>query len=350
MATPSEVQRNLPDLNTILHLVKQEVKAEMNCVSVGTIQEFNPDNMTATVLFLYQKVLKRRNTLNRNQVSDVIVPYPILVRVPVVVLNGGGAFLSFPIASGDTCILLFCDRDLDNWWLTGAGGQPPNSERIHDLSDAIALVGIRSSQAPFTPYDIDKVRLQYSIGEITVVDKHDERLVPPGTGPLPTMLSTPPSGWIFMYGQTMGKSSGTESGEKFRTLFDILKNVSPNAGGDFDGGGTIVVPDLRGRVAVGKDNMGGSSAGIVTDGNADVVAGFYGFETHQLTIPEMPTHNHPGSLILSRVDSSAAGAADAAVEAQAITGTIPVVVANQGNDVPHNNLQPSLTVNMMIKY
>jgi len=26
------------------------------------------------------------------------------------VLNGGGAYLSFPIASGDTCLVMFCDR------------------------------------------------------------------------------------------------------------------------------------------------------------------------------------------------------------------------------------------------
>jgi hypothetical protein len=50
-----------------------------------------------------------------------------------------------PIQSGDTCLVLFCDRDLDNWFESGQI-TTLNSNRVHDLSDGVALVGIRHKQ------------------------------------------------------------------------------------------------------------------------------------------------------------------------------------------------------------
>ena len=67
---------------------------------------------------------------------------PIVRDVPVVFPGAGGFRLTFPVAVGDSCLLLFSDRSLDTW-LTGGGEADPVDPRAHHLSDAVALLGLR---------------------------------------------------------------------------------------------------------------------------------------------------------------------------------------------------------------
>ena len=68
--------------------------------------------------------------------------YPLLVDCPCFILQGGGAFIEMPIQKGDECIILFNDRDIDNWF--NGTTKEPNSNRKHTLSDGIAIVGINN--------------------------------------------------------------------------------------------------------------------------------------------------------------------------------------------------------------
>src|SRR3546814_14396288 len=70
-----------------------------------------------------------------------------------------------------------------------------------------------------------------------------------------------------------------------------------NLVGDPDG--KFRVPDLRGRVIAGADNMGGSVAGRLTTSGSGVNGGVLGAaggaESHTLAEAEMPEHGHAGS-------------------------------------------------------
>lgn len=68
---------------------------------------------------------------------------PLIPDVPVHFPSGGGYTLTFPIAPGDECLLVFASRSIDAWYAAG-GQQEIRDARMHDLSDAFALVGIRS--------------------------------------------------------------------------------------------------------------------------------------------------------------------------------------------------------------
>jgi hypothetical protein len=65
--------------------------------------------------------------------------------VPVQFSSGGPASLTFPIAKGDQVLLICSCRSIDEWY-EGDGSQQvePRSLRMHDLSDAFAIPGIRT--------------------------------------------------------------------------------------------------------------------------------------------------------------------------------------------------------------
>ena len=142
------------DLLHLLDIIKNQVKTELNCHAPGTIQSFDPVSMTCTVTLNYQKIWRKANAVSAapNSYTDVITPYPLLVRVPLIVLGGANGQATFPIAPKDPCLVLFCDRDIDGWLESSQLTNPPASGRLHDLSDGIALVGLNPVQNGVTYY------------------------------------------------------------------------------------------------------------------------------------------------------------------------------------------------------
>lgn len=146
-----------PDLRALLDSVKADWFSTFNCHQVGTIISFDAAKQTASV-----------QIAQLAQVNGTPLTYPPLVDCPVLVLNGGGATLEFPIAAGDSCVVLFNDTDLDTWFNTSAS-QVPNTNRTHSLSDGLVLVGVRNSTNPLPGYDATKLRLQYA-GAVIAID------------------------------------------------------------------------------------------------------------------------------------------------------------------------------------
>jgi hypothetical protein len=70
------------------------------------------------------------------------VDYPIVSGVPVIFPISGGASITMPIVTGDSCFVIFADRDLTNW-LLGAKSGRLDSRRTHDINDAVAIMGLR---------------------------------------------------------------------------------------------------------------------------------------------------------------------------------------------------------------
>lgn len=75
--------------------------------------------------------------------SIVSTPLPLLVDCPVQFPSGGNCTLTFPVAPGDECLVVFANRCIDAWWQSG-GIQEQAEVRMHDLSDGFVLLGFRS--------------------------------------------------------------------------------------------------------------------------------------------------------------------------------------------------------------
>lgn len=112
------------------------VMASINCCMPGEVTAFDPVTQTASI----RPTIRRRI---RTEKGVREMDYPLLENVPVLFLGGGDYALSFPVASGDECIVLFADSCIDAWWQSG-GVQGQIVARLHDLSDGFAIVGFRS--------------------------------------------------------------------------------------------------------------------------------------------------------------------------------------------------------------
>lgn len=117
---------------------------------------------------------------------------------------------------------------------------------------------------------------------------------------MPYAGATAPNGYLLCDGSEIERA-------KFSDLFDIIGNLY-NGATALVGVNTFRVPDLRGRFALGKDNMdnagtvpivtggyvdaGGGTAGRVADVQATILGGTAGQSSIALSLPNLPEHSH----------------------------------------------------------
>lgn len=89
---------------------------------------------------------------------------PIIPSVPIEWMGGGGARLTLPLERGDTGLVLFCDRSLDEWQANATGQVVARDKRTHHLSDAVFAPGLRRPAAPWTGARTDAVTLGFDGG------------------------------------------------------------------------------------------------------------------------------------------------------------------------------------------
>ena len=150
--------RSAPDLKLLLSQVTRELSAGLAVAQTATINKFYSDTQTADVQINMSMILQYLTDDNGSN-QPVLASYPPFAGVPVITLGGGGGAVTFPITAGDQCMLVFIDRDIDNWWLSGTQGLPPNTTRLHNFSDAVAIVGLRSKNKSLSSYSTTDTQL-----------------------------------------------------------------------------------------------------------------------------------------------------------------------------------------------
>lgn len=115
---------------------------------------------------------------------------------------------------------------------------------------------------------------------------HSSPLAQPFLVPLGGIIEYPgataPTNFALCYGQTLSQTT-------YATLFSLV-STTYNTGGE--PGGTFRIPDLRGRVVAGKDDMGGSGAGRLQAAsgglNGTILGNGGGADTQTLSLLQVP--------------------------------------------------------------
>ena len=159
-----------------------------------------------------------------------------------------------------------------------------------------------------------------------------------------------PSGWLFCDGSAVSRT----------TYADLFTAVGTTYGSG-DGSSTFNLPDLRGRAIAGQDDMGGASANRLTNQtgglDGDTLGATGGSETHTLTTAQLAAHTHgAGSYSSSKTMRSGSGNGGAhrpgnvdAASTTTLTYTITGTSGSAGSGSAHNNVQPTIILNYIIK-
>jgi hypothetical protein len=210
-----------PNLRDTLQALKDEIFSSFNCHQVGKIVSFDPTTTppTASVQLMMQRVVfnKTQASSGELQLTPNIIDYPVLVSCPVFCMTGAGFVLTLPVAAGDQCLVLFNDRDIDNWFSSGSGG-PPNTSRCHDLSDGFALVGFYPSKTAIGSYAgaAAELRTKDATGKVSIAQALS--LLTNGTE---TKIQVGSSIWVDM-DTTSGKIGIRNAGTSLLTVLDSL--------------------------------------------------------------------------------------------------------------------------------
>lgn len=135
--------------------LKRQTANELNCMRIGIVQNVYYDDLTVDVLIVNKKTLSL-NTDGTQNVQD----FPI-IRAKIVYCN---PFITCPINPGDECVILFSDREIESWFING-GVNAEGYPRMHALTDAVAIFGIRSLPQMITTLT-DALHLFYGATEI----------------------------------------------------------------------------------------------------------------------------------------------------------------------------------------
>ena len=173
-----------------------------------------------------------------------------------------------------------------------------------------------------------------------------------------------PSGYVLLSGRTIGDASSgateranADTSALFTLLWDSMANTEAavsggrgaSAAADFAAHKTITLPDARGRVIAGKDNMGGTTASRLTSGGSGITGTTLGTsggaESVTLTAAQsgLPSHTHSYTAALAN-DAAGAGNGNAVASASTTGAAGPSSASSA-----HSSTQPTLVLNKIIK-
>jgi len=179
-------------------------------------------------------------------------------------------------------------------------------------------------------------------------------LLPPTGSLMPYAGSTAPTGWLLCDGSVVSQTT-------YDDLYAVISTTYNTSG---EGAGNFRLPNLKGKTIVGRDSA---------DSDFNDLGETQGTKTHTLTTSEIPAHNHsvtdPGhthtGTVLDKFEKDGSGftsftgidlitsyysfdqpdTPDISIN----SNTTGITIGNTGGGGSHNNIQPSIVLNYIIK-
>lgn len=223
---------------------------------------------------------------------------------------------------------------IDTWTSAVNNVTPHRAEHVNGLASAILQIETVLGSGSTLPGTLENLAAR-----LAVQVPADGVIIPPGVI-WEYAGAAAPTGWLFCDGSAVS-----------RTTYAALFTAIGTTHGAGDGSTTFNLPDKRGRVTIGAGTGTGggtSGTGVVTGGSALTarsVGSWGGAETHLLTLSEIPSHSHTYT---TAQGPASAGAGRALGSDNSLNGGSDAT-NNSGGGSVHNNMQPFLVSNYIIR-
>lgn len=125
------------DLGQLTEALRMNINYNLNCVKIAKVEEFDLENFTVRC-----RIMNKRMIGLKKDGTQILEEYPPIY-AKLHNIGWGNIGITHPIQIGAEGLLLFNDRELETWFITGENGQLAY-DRCHDLTDAIFIYGLHS--------------------------------------------------------------------------------------------------------------------------------------------------------------------------------------------------------------
>jgi len=155
-----------PTLTDVIKSGIDMIMANVHTAMPGRIESYDAGTQLAKVKPLF----------NRKYTTETAAKeLPIISNVPVIFPRSARSFVRFPVAAGDTVLLIFCERSIDRWLERGGTVDPLDPEKF-GLNGAVALAGLFSKSGKLSANGAN-TSLEIANGTNYIEIKNDGELI-----------------------------------------------------------------------------------------------------------------------------------------------------------------------------
>lgn len=164
-----DIRARFDDGTEAMEALAAAVQAKIWTAVPCTIVSVNFDKQTCVV----QPTVK--SAVRKADGSQEWQALPVIQDAPLHFPGGGGVSLTFPVKAGDEALAVISSRPIDAWHQSG-GEQQQTATTMHDLSDAMVMVGFRSNPKALPSVSGDAVQLRSDDGTASLSLKPDGQM------------------------------------------------------------------------------------------------------------------------------------------------------------------------------
>lgn len=170
---PTISQRLTPEIAPFKSL-EARVYDYLRVAQPAVVVAFHADANTVDVQLVMNDVSQQNVNAPNFPVNmqQSATPVAVLQDLPVIFPSAGGWSVTFPIAAGDECLVIFADVDFDSWFESGynpnGGNTPQNPSLKHSFSNGCAIFGVRSLPNALADWSTSSMQVRNEDGSVVI--------------------------------------------------------------------------------------------------------------------------------------------------------------------------------------
>lgn len=161
VGTATEATR-LGNQSLTFKALQKAIACNMRVCMPGIIKNFYPATQTVDVqITVYDKIKPNLpNNLNGYNPTTGDIKIPMLLDCPLLVERAGDYAMTLPVASGDECLVIFADMNINQWFSNGGTENIQQKLRRHSLSDGFAILAPSSVPKSIPNYQTNAMEMR----------------------------------------------------------------------------------------------------------------------------------------------------------------------------------------------